>query len=190
MIDSNRRQELKIQLDALLYDAPASMTLEIGCGHGHFLTAYAAAHPQEYCLGIDLIEDRLARAERKQRRAELTNVNFVRADAMMLLETLPETIPLGSIFVLFPDPWPKRKHHKNRLICADFLEILAKKAESSAKLHFRTDYEPYFEKAREIVSRHSDWALVDEIWPFECETVFQERAERHRSFSAENVRSP
>ena len=89
IIDSNRRQELKTQLDECLREAPKSITLEIGCGHGHFLVAYAAAHPQEYCIGIDIIEDRLDRAERKQRRAELTNISFLRADAIMLLETLP-----------------------------------------------------------------------------------------------------
>lgn len=187
IIDSNRRQELKTQLDECLREAPKSITLEIGCGHGHFLVAYAAAHPQEYCIGIDIIEDRLDRAERKQRRVELTNISFLRADAIMLLETLPETVRLGSIFVLFPDPWPKRKHHKNRLIRPDFLNILAKKADFGAKLHFRTDHDSYFEKALEIVAEHPDWNLSDATWPFECETVFQERAESHQSWSAQNV---
>jgi len=188
-IDSNRREELKTQLDDCLREAPASITLEIGCGHGHFLTAYAAAHPEEYCLGIDIIEDRLVRAERKLRRAELTNVNFLRADARMLLETLPESIRLNGIFVLFPDPWPKRKHHKNRLICSDFLNILAKKADFGAKLHFRTDHDSYFEKAREIVSAHPDWDLADTTWAFEYETVFQERAESHQSWIALSLMS-
>ena len=190
IIDSNRRQELKIQLDECLREAPKSLTLEIGCGHGHFLTAYAAAHPEEFCIGVDIIEDRLVRAERKQRRAELNNISFLRADAMMLLETLPETVRLNCIFVLFPDPWPKRKHHKNRLICSDFLNILAKKADFEAKLHFRTDHDPYFEKAHEIVTEHPDWDLVDATWPFECETVFQERAESHQSWIAQNVVKP
>jgi len=187
IIDSNRRQELKTQLEDCLCEATASITLEIGCGHGHFLTAYAEAHPQEYCMGVDIIEDRLVRAERKLRRAELTNISFVRADAQMLLETLPDTARLSAIFVLFPDPWPKRKHHKNRLISADFLHILAKKANFGAKIYFRTDHDPYYEKAWEIVAEHPDWDLADATWPFEYETVFQERAESHQSWIARNV---
>lgn len=190
IIDSNRRQELQSQLDDCLREAPANITLEIGCGHGHFLTAYAAAHPQEYCLGVDIIEDRLIRADRKLRRAELTNINFVRADAVMLLETLPETVRVNCIFVLFPDPWPKRKHHKNRLIQPDFLDLLTKKADLEAKLHFRTDHDPYFEKASEVVAEHPDWDLADATWPFECETVFQERAESHQSWIARRVMKP
>tara|TARA_R110002111_G_scaffold41424_2_gene76872 strand:+ start:603 stop:1196 length:594 start_codon:yes stop_codon:yes gene_type:complete len=189
-IDSNRRLELKSQLEDCLRDAPASITLEIGCGHGHFLTAYAAAHPQEYCIGVDIIEDRLVRAERKLRRAELTNVNFVRADAIMLLETLPESVRVNRIFVLFPDPWPKRKHHKNRLIQPHFLELLAKKADSEAKLYFRTDHDPYFKKAHEVVAEHPDWDLADATWPFEYETVFQERAESHQSWIAQRAVKP
>mgnify|MGYP001952835829 CR=1 FL=1 len=189
-IDSNRRQELKTQLDGLWREVPATLTLEIGCGHGHFLTAYAEAHAQEFCLGVDIIEDRLIRAERKARRAELTNVHFLRADAQMLIETLPETVCLDRIFVLFPDPWPKRKHHKNRLIQSDFLDLLAKKAALGAKLHFRTDYDPYYEKAREVVAAHASWELADATWPFECETVFQERAESHQSWSAELAVKP
>ena len=184
-IDINRRQALKIQLDGLWRETPANLTLEIGCGHGHFLTAYAEAHPQEFCLGVDIIEDRVLRAERKVRRAELTNVHFVRADARMLLEILPETIRLNRIFVLFPDPWPKRKHHKNRLIQPEFLDLLAKKAAFGANLHFRTDYDPYFDKALAVVAGHSDWDLTEAIWPFEFETVFQERAESHQSWSAQ-----
>jgi len=186
-IDSRRRQALKIQLNGLWPETPASLTLEIGCGHGHFLTAYGEAHPQEFCLGVDIIEDRLIRAERKVRRAELTNVHFVRAEARMLLETWPETIRLNRIFVLFPDPWPKRKHHKNRLIQPEFLDLLAKRADGGANLHFRTDYDPYFEQARDVVAAHPDWDLSAAAWPFEYETVFQERAQSHQSWIAQRA---
>lgn len=183
-IDSNRRQELKSQLGDCLREVPESITLEIGCGHGHFLASYAEAHPREYCLGIDIIEDRLLRAERKIRRAELSNVSFVRGEARMLLETLPKSINVGRTFILFPDPWPKRKHHKNRLISAEFLSLLADRSAPEAKLFFRTDFEPYFASVGAFLEVHPDWIIANEDWPFEHETVFQERASSYRSWVA------
>ena len=58
-VESTRLAELQTQLKAVVHTWPQDITLEIGCGHGHFLAAYAAAHPNEYCVGIDIIRDRL-----------------------------------------------------------------------------------------------------------------------------------
>lgn len=183
-IDSSRRRELKAQVEALRIDSSGPLTLEIGCGHGHFLTAYAEAHPDEFCLGVDIIEDRLVRAERKRQRAGLDNVGFLRAEARMLLEIMPETFRFDRVFVLFPDPWPKRKHHKNRLITSGFLHLLAEKSNDGVELCFRTDHDPYFKASLAIVESHSAWQTVETPWPFECETVFQERAEAYQSWVA------
>lgn len=180
-IDSNRRQELQTQLEGFLHGAPTGLTLEIGCGHGHFLAAYAQAHPNEHCLGVDIIQERLIRAEKKIRRAELTNAGFMRADARMLLETLPAALRLHRVFILFPDPWPKRRHHKNRLIQPAFLDLLAERATPETRIYFRTDHESYFTAAESTFRNHPKWELVEESWPFEFETVFQERAETHQS---------
>ena len=107
-VESTRLAELQTQLKAVVHTWPQDITLEIGCGHGHFLAAYAAAHPNEYCVGIDIIRDRLERAARKTTRANLTNVSFLLSDARMMVEHLPANMRLNRIFVLFPDPWPKR----------------------------------------------------------------------------------
>jgi tRNA (guanine-N7-)-methyltransferase len=93
------------QLARLLPDR--AFVWELGCGHGHFLTAYAAAHPDQLCLGVDLSGERVARAQRKQHRAQLENLYFLRADARLFLEALPPTAKCSAIYVLFPDPWPK-----------------------------------------------------------------------------------
>ena len=102
---ASRRAELRAQLAPRLTGL-RTLTLEIGCGHGHFLTAYAAAHPDLRCLGLDIANDRIARALRKRDRARLANLDFVHADADDLLSALPEEISLSQVFVLFPDPWP------------------------------------------------------------------------------------
>jgi tRNA (guanine-N7-)-methyltransferase len=182
-----RRIVLKAHLAELL-PGPTKVVCEVGCGHGHFLTAYAAAHPTETCIGVDIMRDRIARAHRKAHRAKLARLHFMVADASEFLDALPATAVLSSIYVLFPDPWPKRRHHKHRLLQPSFLDLLATRAEEGGRLYFRTDYDPYFTDALRTVSAHGQWRVVDQSWPFELETVFQARAEKYHSFVA--VRRP
>lgn len=162
------------------------LMLEIGCGHGHFLTAYAQANPGTFCLGVDLLADRLARAGRKSARLGLRNVLWLQAEAELFLEALPEGSAFTEhIFVLFSDPWPKRRHWKHRIIRESFLTGLAGRAAAGAALCFRTDHPPYFEAARATVDRHPAWRLAPESsWPFEQPTVFQERASGYQSWIA------
>jgi len=180
-VHSARLRELQEQFDVFLPACPPTFTLEIGCGHGHFLDAYAAAHPEEHCLGIDIIRDRLERAARKVKRVGSRNAAFLLTDAQMFLENLPEAHRIAKIFVLFPDPWPKRRHHKNRLINPDFLLLLARKCTKTAQIYFRTDHLPYFESACELLLADPQWQVIHESWPFETVTVFQARAESYHS---------
>jgi tRNA (guanine-N7-)-methyltransferase len=180
---AQRRSQLQLELDRVLASHPTFLW-EIGCGHGHFLTAYANAHPKRECVGIDLVGERIERAQRKRDRAKLTNLHFLRADARLFLDTLPPTPCISDVFVLFPDPWPKSRHHKHRVLQPEFLAVLATRATRDCRLHFRTDYRPYFDDARATVAESPLWELAAVPWPFEFETVFQSRAERHDSFIA------
>jgi len=99
------------------------ITFELGCGHGHWLAAYAAAHPDEFCVGIDLITHRVERSVRKQTLGKLDNVIFLKAEATEFLEALPPAVVLRKIFILYPDPWPKKKHHKHRFIQTSSLDL-------------------------------------------------------------------
>lgn len=164
------------------------LVLEIGCGHGHFLNAYAAAHPDHFCVGIDRIIERVRRATKKQRRGDLENLRFIRADAGEFIECLPESVRFDRVFILFPDPWPKKRHYKNRLITDSFLDVLADRTFIGADLYFRTDYRPYFEEVAERVGKHPRWEVdLDGEWPFEESTVFQERAESFDSLVARKI---
>jgi tRNA (guanine-N7-)-methyltransferase len=182
-----RLAELKATLREVLR-GKTHLTLEIGCGHGHYLTAYAVAHPETFCLGIDLLKDRIARATRKRDRARVQNLAFLEAEATELLAVLPADVALAEIFILFPDPWPKRRHHKNRILQPEFLSTLAARSSPGARLLFRTDYAPYYTDAHRTVARHHAWALAPgEPWPFELETVFQSRAESFQSLIARHT---
>ena len=162
-----------------------SFVWEIGCGHGHFLSAYARAHARELCIGIDIASERIGRAERKRERGQIGNLHFVRADAEDFLASYPDGASFERIFILFPDPWPKRRHHKNRVVNATFLSEVARGARGGAGLYFRTDHEPYFREVEAVLSAHPDWAVpAVPTWPFEEPTVFEKRAKGHFSLEA------
>lgn len=158
------------------------LTIELGCGHGHYLTAYAGANPGEFCIGLDLLADRIARAERKAVRAKLSNLVFVQAEAALFLSALAEMkdrAALRRVFVLFSDPWPKRRHWKHRVMQPHLLDTLAALTETGASVHFRTDHPDYFTYASEVVAAHNAWRLAapaEAPWPFEYVSVFEERA--------------
>jgi len=182
-IIESRAAELRAQLATLSAEwreaaAREGVTLEIGCGHGHFIAAYAASHRAEPCLAIDIIAERLERTQKKLDRAGLANVAVLRSEARLLLDNLPEWLRFRRVFVLFPDPWPKRRHHKNRLLQPDFLQKLAQHCAPNARLYFRTDHAPYFAEVAALLRTHPDWQFAGdgEPWGFEQESVFQKRA--------------
>jgi len=161
------------------------ITFELGCGHGHWLAAYAAAHPDEFCVGIDLITHRVERSRRKQDLGRLANVLFLKAEATEFLEALPDGVTLGKVFVLYPDPWPKKKHHKNRFVNEANLGLLARRCAPDARLHFRTDDAGYFEWTTEALAAHPRWSVLPAApWPFEQKTFFEERMKEKRDVSA------
>lgn len=181
---ADRQAALRTHLAALL-PAGTPLTLELGCGHGHFLTRYAAAHPNQCCVGLDLLADRIRRAVRKRDRARLAHLHFLKCEAVEFLACLPAGVTLGEVFVLFPDPWPKRRHHKNRLLQADFLTQLADRSGQGSRLFFRTDHAEYFAFARAALASHPAWRIDPTVpWPFEEPTVFQQKAAAFQSLVA------
>ncbi len=181
-----------VRLDALrqeIADAARSpmgpMVLDVGCGNGHFLTAYAAAHPTQWCVGIDLRLERIEKARRKQRRAALGNLHFLRGEALDFLRELPTGQQLADVYMLFPDPWPKKRHHKNRLLKSRFLDAVAVRAGPGSHLFFRTDFEPYYVEAVATIAAHPCWDLLPPgPFAFEHPTIFQSHATVYFSVAA------
>lgn len=184
LILETRRAQVRAELVPILAHRPSDspLVLEIGSGHGHFLTAYAAAHPKHWCIGIDVMRDRTERAHKKKSRAGHPNLHFIRAEANEFLKYLPDLIRFDHIFVLFPDPWPKTRHHKNRLLGPRFFSHLADRCQPKAQLYFRTDHVPYFADVKRIVDQHPQWEdQPHAAWPFEEPTVFERRAKFFKS---------
>ena len=185
---TQRRARLRGELATLL-PADASLVLEIGSGHGHFLTRYAQENPTKLCLGVDLIGERVERATKKATRAKLTNCHFVRAEARELIEALPAGVSFAETWVLFPDPWPKKRHHKNRILQPAFFDSLAEtRAGQGGRLYFRTDHTGYFNFVADFLPKLTTWQPAPAAsWPLEQETVFQARAPAYQSLVAIRV---
>ena len=161
------------------------VVFEAGCGHGHWLTDYAEVNPSVFCIGIDLISWRIRKGNEKKVKRGLKNLQFYKAELSEFLGALPATIRFDLTILLFPDPWPKAKHHRRRMIQPSFLDEVARRTERGGEFCFRSDDLPYFDWTVEHLSEHSEWE-IDQLaqWPYESETYFQNLMDEHHSVVA------
>lgn len=124
--------------------------LELGAGDGSFLLRYAGLNPGRNFIGVERLLGRLRKIDRKGRRAGLTNLRALRLEAGYVLEWMIPAGSLEAIHVYFPDPWPKRRHWKRRLINARFTELAAIALRPGGHLFVRTDDPSYFEQMLEV----------------------------------------
>lgn len=161
-----------------LFSAPENIdrkfTFELGCGKGHYLSSYGLAFPKEICIGIDIISSRVRDSRKKVEKNATDNVYFFKAEGNEFLEALPKGKKFHKIIIMFPDPWPKKRHHKHRIIQTGFMKDMYDNAEEGAMFYFRTDSVEYFDWTKNIVEQSGIWEiLVGENLPFEEETQFQ-----------------
>jgi tRNA (guanine-N7-)-methyltransferase len=126
-----------------LFGRAAPLTVEIGFGNGDNLIELAAAHPERDFLGIEVHRSGVGRVLLALAGRQLHNVRLICHDAV---EVLGQQIPPGAvdeILILFPDPWPKKRHHKRRLIQAPFATLAASRLAPGGVLRLATDWQPY-----------------------------------------------
>ena len=158
--------------------------LEIGCGHGHWLNAYAQQNSTRQCIGVDLNTKRIEKSNNKKFINDLNNLSFLKADANEFLEFKPKAIKFSRIFIFFPDPWPKTRHHKRRLIQENFLEFLLSHTTPDAQIYFRTDHMEYLKWTKLIFEDSDSWNLAELPWPLEHNSFFQDLLPNYESFVA------
>ena len=133
-----------------MYAKAQPVEVDVGCGKGTFLLASARAHPEINYLGIDRMLRRLRKVNRKVARERLSNVRLVRVEASYAIRYLLPADALSAAYIFFPDPWPKRRHHKRRLFTLSFLDALHKSLRSGGLAHVATDHEEYAEAIHEL----------------------------------------
>jgi tRNA (guanine-N7-)-methyltransferase len=133
------------------------VVLEIGFGMGETTAAIAQAHPQVNFLGVEMHLPGVGALLRRIDAQQLANVRVLRHDAVEVVDRLVPLASLAGIHVYFPDPWPKKRHHKRRLLQPPFVHALALRLAPGGYLHVATDWEPY---AAEILATLSAEPLL------------------------------
>jgi tRNA (guanine-N7-)-methyltransferase len=124
--------------------AGGPIEVDVGAGKGRFLLARAKHHPSTSFLGIERQMGRVLRIARQSRRLGLANIRIVRLDALYVIEHLLPQASVATFYLFFPDPWPKRRHHDRRLVCAQFLDAVWRALRPGGCLHVATDDGSYF----------------------------------------------
>jgi tRNA (guanine-N7-)-methyltransferase len=153
-----------------VFGATGPVEVEIGIGKGRFLLASAASRPEVLHLGIEWANKYLRIAEARARKRGLHNVRFVRVDARELVERSVPTDSVSTYYVFYPDPWPKKRHHKRRFIRPETADHLARTLRAGGKLHVSTDHGEYWDVIREVLDGHPALRRLpefgDDTFPF------------------------
>ena len=181
-----------------IFNRDAPRVLEIGFGMGDALAAMAVAHPQRDFLGIDVHEAGIGRLLWFAQERQLDNLRIIRGDAVVLLRDRMRGAALDVVMVFFPDPWPKKRHHKRRLVRPDLVALLAERIKPGGQLQLATDWEDYAWQMLEVVEADSAFRNLAGSGRF-CDdpgerpvTRFQQRGERlgHAIFDLRFERVP
>ena len=167
-----------------LFGRAAPRVLEIGFGDGEVLVALARAHPERDYLGIEVHAPGVGHCLLAAAAAGVTNLRVIRHDAVEVLSESIAPAALHEVLIYFADPWPKKRHHKRRLIQAEFVALLASRLADGGRLRLATDWQPYADWMLEVLATSPDFLNrggVDGYVPRPAErphTKFERRGER------------
>ena len=130
----------------------APRILEIGFGMGETTAHIAARHPENDYLGIEVHTPGVGSLLKRVAGAGLANVRVIQHDAVEVLRAMVPPASLDGVHIYFPDPWPKKRHHKRRLIQPPFISLLASRLKPGAYLHAATDWEDYAQQMLDVLS--------------------------------------
>jgi tRNA (guanine-N7-)-methyltransferase len=144
-------QSQPLDLDAL-FGRTAPRVLEIGFGMGHTTAEIAQAQPERDFLGIEVHAPGVGSLLKELQARALTNVRIVQHDAVEVVQQMLAPASLQAVHVFFPDPWPKKRHHKRRLLQGPFVALLASRLAQGGVLHAATDWEEYAQQMLTVFS--------------------------------------
>jgi len=168
---------------AELFPKPQPVEVELGCGDASFLVDYAKLHPGRNFIGVERLLGRLRKLDRKGRRAGLKNLRGVRIESSYFLEYMLPPHSASALHIYFPDPWPKKRHHKNRLVNERFPKIARAALTPDGVVYLRTDDEDYFGQMTGVFGAGTEFQKIEtpsglaEL-PTDFEREFQARGVR------------
>jgi tRNA (guanine-N7-)-methyltransferase len=147
----------------IIFQRQAPITLEIGFGMGYSLLVQAKQCPEKDFIGIEVHRPGIGSLLTQLHQQHLTNVRVISADAVDVLHRCIPDRSLDKIQIFFPDPWPKKRHHKRRLIQPEFVALLTKKLKPQGLLHLATDWEDYAQHMMTVLIASNCFTRIDLI---------------------------
>ena len=143
------------------FNKPQPLILDIGFGSGDSLLSLAQQRPDINFLGIEVYRPGIGAVMRKLAQYEVNNVRVMNVDAMQLLKANMTSNVLAGVMIWFPDPWPKKRHHKRRLVQENFIHELSRVMRDQAILHLASDWQPYIEFMLSQVAKVDCFTFLD-----------------------------
>ncbi len=183
-------ENLIVQLDTILqplelaelFPQPQSLEVELGCGDASFLAEYARRTPQHNFIGVERLLGRIKKLDRKGRRAGLANLRGVRIESTYFLQYILPPHAAAALHIYFPDPWPKKKHRRHRLINEGFPALARAALVPSGVVYLRTDDVDYFSQMTEVFGASQAFKKVET--PVELTEVL---TDFERGFNAQGI---
>jgi tRNA (guanine-N7-)-methyltransferase len=154
----------------------APLEVDLGCGDGAFLVAMAERHPERNFLGIERMRGRVETVCRKA--AKIENVRVLHLETSYAVRHLLPESAIEMFYLLFPDPWPKRRHQRRRVATSEFLDAIHRALRRRGVLHVATDDRNYFGQIQRVAQTDPRFARVDNTDSLPA-TRFQKRFEEH-----------
>jgi tRNA (guanine-N7-)-methyltransferase len=158
-----------------IYDRQAPVEIDLGCGEGSFLAALASEKPDRNFLGIERLVGRVRSACRKIARSGLKNARVLQFEISYAVERLLPARSVASFHLMFPDPWPKRRHAPRRLVSEKFLALLHRALAANGTVRIATDDAEYYRQVTRLVSESSLFAVVSEAVPATAMSKFEKQ---------------
>jgi tRNA (guanine-N7-)-methyltransferase len=173
------------QLDlAQVFPKPQTLEIELGCGDASFLVEYARRNPGKNFIGVERLLGRISKLDRKGRRAGLMNLRGVRIESSYFLRWLLPPHSASALHVYFPDPWPKKKHRRHRLINEQFPALAGTALAPGGVVFLRTDDMDYFRQMTEVFGADKNFREIETpVEPAEILTDFE------REFNARGIQT-
>ena len=169
---------------ARLFPKPQPLEVELGCGDASFLVEFARRNPGKNFIGVERLLGRISKLDRKGRRAGLTNLRGVRIESSYFLQFLLPPDSVSALHIYFPDPWPKKKHRKYRLLNESFPRLAHAALAPGGVVYLRTDDANYFAQMTEVFDASREFQKIET--PAELSELF---TDFEREFLARGIQT-
>jgi tRNA (guanine-N7-)-methyltransferase len=152
--------------------------VEIGFGNGAFLVEMAQREPETNFVGLEIYRKGIKKAKKRIKRAGLENIRLIRHEASAALSKIFSGGDISEIYINFPDPWPKRRHHKRRLINSSFIDTVYHVLKDGGRIFIATDYQEYAEEIEGLFKSHEGYGYLNHYFPEHTPTKYEQETLR------------